>query len=314
MTAISIICAVYNAQNTIKRCIDSILSQTVKGWELLLIDDGSTDDSPKICDEYASRDNRIKVIHKKNEGVAATRQCGIDIAQGEYMMHVDPDDWIENNTLELMYNSVRSTNSLIAICDYSLIDSSGVTYKEQKPERMDSISMMDGIFSGKLLGGVCNKLIHRDLYKLGGGKFRPNINYCEDVLFLSEICDKQVFPVSHVNKALYNYDKSAGTSITSSKFTRKKYFSYRAFNKALRETYSRLTFQQYADNLGDIVVKVFTSNILSGREFYHEFKSERRALKAMKCNRQLKLLIIFSSYGLYPVCRLFYRAYLNMRK
>ena len=96
MPIFSIICAVYNAQNTIKKCIDSILSQTVKDWELLLIDDGSTDDSSKICDEYASRDNRIKVIHKKNEGVAATRQCGIDIAQGEYMIHVDPDDWIEN--------------------------------------------------------------------------------------------------------------------------------------------------------------------------------------------------------------------------
>lgn len=168
MPIFSIICAVYNAQNTIKKCIDSILSQTVKDWELLLIDDGSTDDSSKICDEYASRDNRIKVIHKKNEGVAATRQCGIDIAQGEYMIHVDPDDWIENNTLELMYNSSKSTNSLIAICDYSLIDNSGVTYIDQKPERLDSLSMMDGIFSGRLLGVVWNKLIHRDLYKTGG--------------------------------------------------------------------------------------------------------------------------------------------------
>lgn len=314
MPIFSIICAVYNAQNTIKKCIDSILSQTVKDWELLLIDDGSTDDSSKICDEYASRDNRIKVIHKKNEGVAATRQCGIDIAQGEYMIHVDPDDWIENNTLELMYNSSKSTNSLIAICDYSLIDNSGVTYIDQKPERLDSLSMMDGIFSGRLLGGVCNKLIHRDLYKTGGGNFQPDINYCEDVLFLSKICNGPAFPVSHVNKALYNYDKSGGTSITSSKFTKEKYYSYRAFNRALPKAYSRLTFKQYADNLSDIVIKVFTNNILSGREFYREFKSERKALKAMNCNKQLKMLIILSSYGLYPLCRQFYKSYLSLRK
>lgn len=168
MPTISIICAVYNAEKTIKRCINSILSQSFSNFELLLINDGSTDESGRICDEYARKDSRIRVIHKINEGVAATRQLGLDLSQGEFMIHVDPDDWIEENTLQLLYNSLMTEKSLIAICDYNLISKENVKHINQKPDEMNSLSMMEGILSGRLLGGVCNKLIHSMLYKNGG--------------------------------------------------------------------------------------------------------------------------------------------------
>lgn len=91
---ISIICPVYNAQKFIKKCLNSIVQQTFKDWELILVDDGSPDDSGVICDEYAATDERIKVIHKKNGGVSSARQSGLEAASGEYVIHVDPDDWI----------------------------------------------------------------------------------------------------------------------------------------------------------------------------------------------------------------------------
>ena len=93
--AISIIVPVYNAEKYLRRCIDSILSQSLTDFELILIDDGSTDRSPLICDEYATRDKRIRLIHKKNDGVSAARNDGIDIAQGEFITFVDSDDWVD---------------------------------------------------------------------------------------------------------------------------------------------------------------------------------------------------------------------------
>ncbi len=301
MPTISVISAVYNAQSTIRRSIESILNQTYRNFELLLIDDGSTDESGKICDEYAKVDKRIKVVHKTNEGVGATRQLGIDMSQGEYMMHVDPDDWIEPDTLEKMTEAARRSDAKITICDFTLLGTRGNEYKCQKPSQLNSIAMIEDILSGHLLGGVCNKLIHSSLYKIEGSNFRKGINYCEDVLFLADVCKGEAFTISYVSKPLYNYDKSAGTSITGGNFSREKYFTYRAFQKELVRIYPRLTFEQYVFTLTDVAPKAFYHGVLSGREFYKEFRNERKAIKAMNCNKQLKTLILLSSYGLYPI-------------
>ena len=94
MPSVSIIVPVYNAEKTIERCVNSILNQTYKDFELLLLDDGSTDGSGMICDDYAKRDVRVRVCHKENSGVSDTRNQGIDMAEGEYLQFVDSDDWI----------------------------------------------------------------------------------------------------------------------------------------------------------------------------------------------------------------------------
>jgi len=99
---ISIIVPVYKAEQYIHKCIDSILAQTFLDFEVILIDDGSPDNSGKICDEYASKDSRIRVLHKANEGVSSARNDGIAISKGEYIMFVDSDDWIESNALEIL--------------------------------------------------------------------------------------------------------------------------------------------------------------------------------------------------------------------
>ena len=97
---ISIIIPVYNAENSIHRCIRSVCSQTYKDWELILVNDGSKDNSGKICDEYSKQDKRIHVIHKENEGVSKARNAGLKIATGDYISFVDSDDWLDNNYLQ----------------------------------------------------------------------------------------------------------------------------------------------------------------------------------------------------------------------
>lgn len=164
--SISIISAIYNAEKTLERCIESILSQTFQDFELLLVNDGSKDDSGKILDSYARYDNRIKVFHKNNEGVGATRQFGMDHSSGKYIIHIDPDDWIEPNTLELLYNAATLNSVGIAICNWTYFGPNGTGLKQhQKPSKLDSKSLIDDILNGKLLGGVCNKLISSTIAK-----------------------------------------------------------------------------------------------------------------------------------------------------
>lgn len=115
MPKISVIVPVYNVEKYLNRCVDSILNQTFEDFELILVDDGSSDNCGNICDEYAQKDNRVKVIHKKNGGVSSARNAGIDTAQGEYIMFVDSDDWINENMLNDMYNMPDSDMKVSSI-------------------------------------------------------------------------------------------------------------------------------------------------------------------------------------------------------
>lgn len=117
MPKISIIVPVYKSELYLNRCIDSILNQSYNDIELLLIDDGSPDLCPKICDEYAAKDKRIKVIHKTNGGVAAARNTGLEIASGEYITFVDSDDWIEPNMYQSMMEIAAHYNCDVVMCD-----------------------------------------------------------------------------------------------------------------------------------------------------------------------------------------------------
>ena len=115
---ISIIVPIYNAEKYLSRCLDSILSQTFCDFEVLLIDDGSTDMSSNICEQYGLKDNRFRIYHKKNEGVAVARQWGLDQAIGKFVIHVDSDDWLEPNMLQDMSLCIMNEDADILICDY----------------------------------------------------------------------------------------------------------------------------------------------------------------------------------------------------
>ena len=113
---ISIIVPVYNVEPYLKRCFDSILAQTYTNIEIILIDDGSTDASPHICNEYANKDNRIKVVHKKNGGQSEARNQGIDICKGDYISFVDSDDWVEPTYIEELLDPIKKEDADISIC------------------------------------------------------------------------------------------------------------------------------------------------------------------------------------------------------
>lgn len=115
---VSIMVPVYNAEKTIDRCISSILNQTFRDYELLLLDDGSTDDSGRICDTYAEKDERVHVLHKENSGVSDTRNQGIAMAKGEYLQFVDSDDWLAPEATGAFVRAVGESGCDMVIADF----------------------------------------------------------------------------------------------------------------------------------------------------------------------------------------------------
>lgn len=119
MSIISIIIPIYNVEKYIHRCVDSVINQTYTNLEIILVDDGSPDNCGKICDEYAMKDNRIKVIHKENGGLSDARNHGIESATGEWLFFLDSDDWIHPQTIENLYDAAIKNDVSVSICNYS---------------------------------------------------------------------------------------------------------------------------------------------------------------------------------------------------
>ena len=125
MELVSVIVPVYNVEQYLEKCIDSIINQTYKNLEIILIDDGSTDSSGKICDRYAARDKRIKVIHQENGGLAVVRNIGVSAASGEYIMFVDSDDYIDTEIVQFLYEQSKKYCADISICGFKYADKNG---------------------------------------------------------------------------------------------------------------------------------------------------------------------------------------------
>lgn len=205
MGKVSIIVPIYNVEKYLSKCIESILSQTYKNIEIILVDDGSPDNSPQICDEYAKKDDRIIVIHKANGGVSSARNAGIDIATGKYIGFVDPDDYIENNMYELMMNKIEEYQANIVICGYDYINENYTVerhYHIQQDEILTQKQFMSMQFDmpPTIRHGVVNKLfIAKTLKKI---RFPEGINSSEDVYVLAEYA-KFIKKAVFIHKPLY---------------------------------------------------------------------------------------------------------------
>ena len=123
---ISIIVPVYKVEKYLDKCINSIVSQTYKNLEVILVDDGSPDSCGKMCDEWTKKDTRIKVIHKENGGLSDARNFGLDCAKGKYIQFVDSDDYIEKDMIEFLYKNLKENNADISICSNYMVDEENV--------------------------------------------------------------------------------------------------------------------------------------------------------------------------------------------
>lgn len=202
--AISIIIPVYKAEKYLRRCLDSYLSQTFQDWQVVLVDDGSPDRSGIICDEYAKNDSRFLVIHQSNGGVSVARQTGIDNAIGDYTIHTDPDDWVEPSMLQDLYQKALHDNADMVICDIIWDRPTGVTIDRRPPSSLVAQDVLIGMFTSKIFGSLCTKLIKRSLYEKYNVSFPPQMSLAEDMYVLASLL-KHDIKISYLDNAYYHY-------------------------------------------------------------------------------------------------------------
>lgn len=204
---ISIIVPVYNVEKYISKCLDSIVNQIYRNIEVIVVNDGSTDKSGLICDEYAEKYNNIKVFHKENEGVSSARNLGIDNASGEYIAFVDPDDYIDKNMYEILYKEIIKSKSDIAMCSFFYVKESEVIYTGNK-EKTIILSKEEVIykyfngvnpFSGSFLW---NKLFRRELFR--DIRLDTRLIIQEDTEVLLRIFDR-INSLVYIDRPLYFY-------------------------------------------------------------------------------------------------------------
>ena len=205
---ISIIVPVYKVEKYLRRCLDSIVNQTFTDWECILVDDGSPDDSGKICDEYAEKDRRFKIIHQENQGVSAARQKGLDNCIGEYVIHTDPDDWVESKYLEELFNCIVSENADMVICDFERIYQHKTKKYSQKPTSLNHNDIICDILEDKLWGILWNKLIKRECFIKYNLRFIKTMSLWEDMYIICSLLLNDI-KVAYLPKVLYHYDTSA---------------------------------------------------------------------------------------------------------
>lgn len=329
---ISVIVPVYNVEKYLNKCIDSILNQTFKQVEIILVDDGSTDNSPIICDEYCSRYENIKVIHKENNRVSAARNEGIKIAIGKYIALVDSDDWIEPNMLEEMYNKAEEFQTDITMCDLKKVGIES-EYTVSQPiregyydrsmieaELFPCLVMFENIeFPPTISNCVC--LFRREFLIENNLFYDEDIYFCEDSIFGSKAMYNANGFYYMKNNYFYNYFYNINS--TTSTCNMKKWDSYLIINQRLKEYFkdSKFDFSRQIK----INMLYFTLNFLGEikntglvleekRKKCHEIFNDEHVkqifnnFKLPNVNYKLKLILLLIKYRKeFIYSRLFYK-------
>ena len=222
MYKVSVVVPIYNVEQYVGKCVDSILNQTYKDYELILVDDGSTDESGKIADEYAKLDDRIVAYHKANGGLSDARNYGLDRAGGEYVCFIDSDDWIEDDYLKELVRLMDENQADVAICDYR--SNSGDTVICQPDEEditvESGIEAIDNIWSSLYSVYVVawNKMYRKTVFS--------DIRYTVGMIHEDEAICADIYchasKVIRTNKILYNYRVNNSTSIMTSDYSLKR--------------------------------------------------------------------------------------------
>lgn len=234
---VSIIVAVYNVEKYIQRCLESIQSQTHKNIEVIIVDDGSKDKSGIICDDYASKDSRFKVIHKENGGVSKARQTGLDTATGDYVIHADPDDYVDQDMVEILLSKAIETNNDMVFCDFYLNDKyHSLGYKEGE-------DWLRKLVDVTIVCSCWNVLIKRAVIKEHNISFTPDwLCMSEDFLFLIR-CVHAGAKYTYLPKAFYHYYCNNNGSLSNSKSEK----SIKSICTVIDELYKLLPAEKYDD-------------------------------------------------------------------
>lgn len=279
----SIIVPAYQAEKTIGRCIDSIISQSFNDYELIIINDGSTDNTYRICKEY-DFDDRIRIISQKNKGISATRQLGLNLSKGKYIQFIDSDDWVDTLYFEDIYNLLDANNYDIVLLDYYAEKINYSKYTSLGIKSLDRKDIITGLVVN-IPGVLWNKVIKRELFYNNNIGFNSGLSYCEDWVVSYELFNLPV-NIHYYNKAFYHYDLYSNTNSLArviNEKTLKNRCEYLEYIKQLgiRELYPNV----YETQCAAYAYIIIRSNLFNNHQFnkiFSEFRLNNTYLSLYK--------------------------------
>lgn len=235
---VSIIVPIWNVEPYIRRCLDSIISQTYPHLEVILVDDGSPDNCGEICDEYARKDSRFKVIHQANQGVSVARQVGLDASTGYCFFYCDPDDYMESDMIECLVKEMEQSDADMVTCNFLYKDGTEVIQPYHNVK-----DLLDKMLRREIVYNLWQILFKRELIVKHHISFTPNwLSNAEDILFVSRSLVNAT-KVCHCNMGLYHYILR-GKSLVNTR-SKKSFYS----NIAMISEVERLVSSDQFDNL-----------------------------------------------------------------
>lgn len=285
---VSIIVPIYNVEDYLERCIDSLTNQTLEAIEILLIDDGSTDKSAIICENYRKIDSRIRVYHKKNGGLSSARNFGINLASSDFIGFVDGDDFIEPDMYERLLNGCIHNNALISICGrYNITKTKKIpSLTLKKGIKLDSknaiarLLIWDGIDSS-----ACDKIFHKSLFK---NLDFPIKKYNEDIFIMVKLFHN-AGSIYHIGLPKYNYVLRSN-SITNQSFNVKKMDLIQASNEVVffvKHYYKSLTIRARSFHLRNLI---FLKGLFEKNYHKYSFINEKKILNREFLNSSADLV------------------------
>lgn len=289
---IVIIVPVYNLKSLLPRCIDSLLAQTYKNYEIILIDDGSNDGSELICDQYAKRfPDRVCCIHKLNGGLSSARNAGIDGANGKYVIFPDPDDWTDSGYLQQLIN-LQMKYSADLVCTGYCIDFDNHSIPAnlgQKRQVMSKTEAQRALLLPPYISGFAwNKLYHLDIIRAHGLRFLDDVGTTEDLDFAYrylQFCEKIVFSPED---RFYHYYQRSGAA-THSSFSRKKMESIRTYEKMIVTTTDKEMIRAAEEEICNTAVNLvcsFQESHIEDEEIWKQLRQYLRQYLKYYCTSQ----------------------------
>ena len=295
MPKVSIIVPVYNVERYLPECIESIRNQTLTDVEIILVNDGSPDNSGFICDDYASRDERIKVIHKNNKGQSSARNAGLEIATGEYIGFVDSDDWIDSEMYGLLYQNAVENHAAIAACNIAIMgpDKIFTNFDEGTQDVLftKTEAMEELIRNQKLTFSSCNKIYERKLF--------INFRYDETIIFedmdISYRLLNQANSVFYTARPMYFYRYNESSTLRE-KFNKKRLDEYTVVGRMYnfyRHQYPQFSEQVFLNlhNTGvSLYVEATEELWLNQGELDFLLEQDKTELRALKDSENIRMI------------------------
>lgn len=301
MPKISIIVPIYNVEKYLKECVDSVLTQSFNDFELILVDDGSPDSCPLICDEYEKKDDRVRVIHKKNAGVSAARNSGIEIACGEYIWFVDADDMLLENALKTAASCFDKNADIMCFKNLIVYDNGEISSSEKDiapndfsgdASKLDVCEMMKKACTKNLLPFMWRNVYRASFLKENQIKFDESLSYGEDSVFNMQaflIADKMFFSKEEVY--LYRCRSDGVSRGYGKEFDFKIKENLERYCELRDENYEKFCIEkheEYYQDAGRYVIEVLYLNALIKRVYKSESKNKFSIFKQISKTKMIR--------------------------